>query len=109
VRAALQTVTAPQSAMPHFVPDNEHLDPRGISNSSTAAPNRAVASSSQKPLEDGLKVTISCHTYYLFIISMLIGILQLLVKEDLKKWIDEHNIVVKSTNKLRSKEGAFKT
>jgi hypothetical protein len=40
---------------------------------------------------------------------MLIGILQLLVKEDLKKWIDEHNVVVKSTNKLRTKEGAFKT
>jgi hypothetical protein len=69
-------VTAPRPAMslPHFVPDNEHLDLRGISNSITAAPNQAAASSSQKIiLEDGLKVMISCHTYYLFI-SMLIGI-----------------------------------
>ena len=32
---------------------------------------------------------------------------QLLVKEDLKNWIIEHNVAVKVTNKLRSKEGAF--
>jgi hypothetical protein len=34
---------------------------------------------------------------------------QLLVKEDLKNWIDQYNVAVKSTNKLRSKEGAFET
>ncbi|KAF8900455.1 hypothetical protein CPB84DRAFT_1778961 [Gymnopilus junonius] len=30
--------------------------------------------------------------------------LESLVKEDLKRWIDEHKVVVKPTNKLRSKE-----
>lgn len=74
-----------------------------------AVPTQAVASLSQHPLEDGLKVTIGC-SYNLFISNTLIGLkLKSLVKEDLKKWIDQYDIKAKSTNKLRSKEGAFQT
>ena len=104
-------VAAPQPAMlamPHSVSDNKHLDLSGISSLTLAAPTQAVATSSQKLLEDGLKVMIS-RSYYLFII-MLIGLKsQSLVKEDLKNWIDQYNVGVKSTNKLRSKEAAFET
>jgi hypothetical protein len=101
--------TAPQPAMPVMPHSVSHLNLSGISNSTLAVPTQAVATSSQTLLEDGLKVTIS-HSYYLFIISMLIGLKsQSLVKEDLKNWIDQYNVGVKSTNKLRSKEGAFKT
>jgi len=67
VRTTLQTGTARQPAVPHSVPDNlnEH---NGISNSTTAAPTQAVASSSQNSLEDGLKVTISIRIIYLLIV-----------------------------------------
>ena len=61
-------------------------------------------SPSQKPLKDRLEVTV-----IFLMTSMLIDLNpQSLVKEDLKKWIDEHNVAVKSTNKLRSKDGASK-
>lgn len=109
--ATLQMVTAHQPAIPHpshdSVPDNEHCNLSRISTSTMTALTQAVASSLQMLLEDKLKVTCSC-SYYQFL-STLIGLSQLLVMEDLKKWIDQHNVVVKSTNNFWSKEGVFKT
>lgn len=74
----MQTATAPQPAMPHSILDNEHPDPSGTPNPTMAAsaPTQAVASSLQKPLEDGLKVRRSVHNiiYLLLIVRRLVEI-----------------------------------
>jgi hypothetical protein len=90
--------------MPNSV--NGHPNPNGTSTTPTAvAATQVEVSPLQKPLNDRLEVTV----FFLMITSMLIDLNpQSLVKEDLKKWIDEHNVAVKSTNKLRSKDGASK-